>query len=358
MKTFGFAGTAKNTGKTTTALAVLEQSRLSGYKNAITSIGFDGESLDHITGLPKPRYQLIPGELIATARECLEASPVRCKVLVETGIDSVLGVILIAEVLETGLVLLAGPNRESDLRLVLKEFAARGAEFTIIDGALNRIVPLICADGLVLATGAAFNQAAQQIAIHAAAVERIFHLPQTAVKAPDSAILIQYADGNTCSLPGGSLINASNVPPLLPFLTEPITDLSIPGACQPDLLADLIPHLPARVKFHLGSPLKMIASGNALRWSQVLDSINEGNFPIDVLQTLPLLLITVNPFFPHYLQKTGSYQPGFIDRSSLLKEMRRTVKFTPVFDILHSKNDTMKEWFHQHISQHGQEQYA
>lgn len=102
----------------------------------------------------------------------------------------------------------------------------------------------------------------------------------------------------------------------------------------------------------------MIASGNALRWSQVLDSINEGNFPIDVLQTLPLLLITVNPFYPQYLQKTGSYQSGFIDRISLLKEMRRTVKFTPVFDILHSKNDTMKEWFHQHISQHGQEQYA
>ncbi len=222
MKTFGFAGTAKNTGKTTTALAVLEQSRLSGNKNAITSIGYDGESLDHITGLPKPRYQLLPGELIATSRECLEASPARCKVLVETGIDTVLGAILIAEVQQAGLVLLAGPNRESDLRLVLKEFAALGAEFTIVDGALNRIVPLICADGLVLATGAAFNQDAQQIAIHAAAVERIFHLPQSAAKAPDSVILIQYADGSTCTLPGGSLINASNVPPLLPFLTEPM----------------------------------------------------------------------------------------------------------------------------------------
>ena len=358
MKTIGFAGTAKNTGKTTSALAILEQSRLSGRKNALTSIGFDGESLDHITGLPKPRYELLPGELIATSRECLQASPARCKMLADTGIETVLGTILIAEVQEAGLVLLAGPNRESDLRLVQAEFASRGAQFTIVDGALNRIVPLICTDGLILATGAAFNRDAHKIAIHAAAIERIFYLPQAAVEAPDGAILMQYGDGSTRTLPGGSLINASNISALLSFLTMPCTDLSIPGACQPDLLADLLPYLPAKIKLHLGSPLKMIASGDALRWSQVLEKIDEKNFSIDVLQTLPLLMFTANPFYPHYLQKNGSYQPGFIDHVYLLEEMHKSLQFTPVYDMLHSQNGTMKAWFHQHIFQQGSEQYA
>ena len=358
MKTIGFAGTAKNTGKTTSALAILEQSRLSGYKNALTSIGFDGESLDHITGLPKPRYQLLPGELIATARECLQASPARCEVLAETDIETILGPVIIAEVKEAGLVLLAGPNRESDLRLVLGKFASYSAQFTIADGALNRIVPLICTDGLVIATGAAFNQDAHQIAIHAAAIERIFHLPQAVIEAPDGVITIQYADGSTRTLPGGSLINASNLPALLPFLTEKCTDLSIPGACRPDLLTDLIPSLPAGTKIHLGSPLKMLASGDALCWSQVLDRIKHKNLPINVMQTLPLLLFTVNPFYPQYLQKNGSYQSGFIDRLRLLEEMHRMVQFTPVFDILQSQNSTIDAWFHQHIFQQGSEQYA
>jgi hypothetical protein len=358
MKTFGFAGTAKNTGKTTTALAVLEQSRLSGYKNAITSIGYDGESLDHITGLPKPRYELLPGELIATASECLQASPARCKVLVETGIETVLGPIIIAEVQEAGLVLLAGPNRESDLRLVLAEYAARGAQFTIVDGALNRIVPLTCTDGLILSTGAAFNQDAKQVAAHAAAVERVFRLPQADGTSPDGAITIRYPDGNTIEFPGGSLINVSDIPSLKQALAVPCTDLSIPGACQPDLLADLMPPLPAGTNIHLGSPLKMIASGNALLWSQVLDLADQNDISIDVLQTLPLLLVTANPFFPQYLQKNGSYQPAFINHGWLLKELNKSVQFTPVFDILQSQKGTMKAWFHQHISQNRSEQYA
>ena len=277
MKTLGFAGTAKNTGKTTTALAVLEQSRQVGNRNALTSIGYDGESLDHITGLPKPRYEMLPGELIATARECLEASPARCRILVETGIETILGTILIAEVQKSGLVLLAGPNRESDLRLVLKQFATLGAQFTIVDGAFNRIVPLICTDGLILSTGAAFKQETTHIATHAAAIEQIFRLPQAETTAPDGVITIHYKDGTTNTIPGGSLISSGTLNQLEILLKEPCTHIIIPGACQPDLLAELIPFTPAiptRTKIHLGSPLKMIASGDALLWTYVLALAN------------------------------------------------------------------------------------
>jgi molybdopterin-guanine dinucleotide biosynthesis protein len=52
MLSLGVLGTAKNTGKTTTLNALLKC--LSEKLLALTSIGFDGEDLDHITCLPKP----------------------------------------------------------------------------------------------------------------------------------------------------------------------------------------------------------------------------------------------------------------------------------------------------------------
>ena len=345
MKIFGFAGTAKNTGKTTTALAVLEQSRLAGFKNAITSIGYDGESLDHITGLPKPRYQLLPGELIATARECLEDSPARCKVLLETNIETVLGTILIAEVQEAGLVLLAGPNRESDLRFVLQEFATLGVEFAIVDGALNRIVPLICTDGLIFSTGAAFKQKAAQIAVHAAAIECIFRLPQAETTLSRGEIVIRYKNGTTNTLPGGSLISSDTIKQLGSLLTKSCTDITIPGACQPKLLAEIIPAIPDGTNIHLGSPLKMIASGDALFWTHILSLANGKNIIIDMLETLPLLLFTINPFYTQYLQKNGIYQAAYIDAKHLLEIMRENVHHTPVFDTMQPIESTIKSWF-------------
>ncbi|NTU75981.1 MAG: hypothetical protein HGA86_07660, partial [Anaerolineaceae bacterium] len=91
MRIIGFAGTAKNTGKTTAALTLLELARTAGLTPALTSIGFDGESLDHVTGLPKPRYLLHPGDLLATAETCLAHSSARFEVLQETDIHTILG---------------------------------------------------------------------------------------------------------------------------------------------------------------------------------------------------------------------------------------------------------------------------
>jgi len=350
MKSFGFAGTAKNTGKTTTALAVLDHSRQAGLRCALTSIGYDGESLDHVTGLPKPRYELQPGELIATARECLEASPASCKVLAETSVETVLGSILIAEVVAPGLVLLAGPNRESDLRLILNEFSSLGAQLTIVDGALNRMVPLICTDGLFLSTGAAYNQDAAQIAVHAASLEQIFRLPRAKGSAPDGEIAFQYKAGKEHILPGGSLISDDTLDRISALPMETCTEIVIPGACQPELLAKLIPVLPDGVLIHLGSPLKMIASGNPLLWTHILALANGKNIIIDVLQTLPLLFFTVNPFYPQYSQKNGTYQPAYIDANRLLKKMQENVHFTPIFDIMQPTQGTIKSWFELNIS--------
>jgi len=51
----GIAGTAKNTGKTTTTSAILDELYNMEIPIGLTSIGYDGEEIDNITRLPKPR---------------------------------------------------------------------------------------------------------------------------------------------------------------------------------------------------------------------------------------------------------------------------------------------------------------
>ncbi|MBA7549071.1 hypothetical protein ES705_41544 [subsurface metagenome] len=54
-KVLGILGTAKNTGKTTTTSTLLKIANNRNLSVGITSIGYDGEDVDNITGLPKPR---------------------------------------------------------------------------------------------------------------------------------------------------------------------------------------------------------------------------------------------------------------------------------------------------------------
>ena len=71
-----FLGLAKNAGKTTALTAVLAELHRSGVRAAATSAGRDGEEFDAITGEPKPRFRVFPGQLVASARSTFEAADV------------------------------------------------------------------------------------------------------------------------------------------------------------------------------------------------------------------------------------------------------------------------------------------
>jgi hypothetical protein len=69
-------GLAKNVGKTTTTNHLLE-TLLGGelYRAeelALTSLGLDGEAIDALTGLPKPRYVPQAGLIVATTADLLD----------------------------------------------------------------------------------------------------------------------------------------------------------------------------------------------------------------------------------------------------------------------------------------------
>ena len=55
---------------------------------------------------------------------------------------------------------------------------------------------------------------------------------------------------------------------------------------------------------------------------------------ISFITPIPLHFITVNPFYPKHLQKSGEYVPGYVDKQELLQTARSRITTTLVLDIL------------------------
>ncbi len=152
MLSLGVLGTAKNTGKTTTLNALL--TCLSKKLLALTSIGFDGEDLDHITGLPKPKVLVEEGSFVVTSEEAAKHSTARLHLLRRFDIRTALGSICLYRVRGSGTVVLVGPYSSEDL-LTIKEVLEKDmVEVFLIDGAINRIVPFQHSNFVILAVGA------------------------------------------------------------------------------------------------------------------------------------------------------------------------------------------------------------
>ncbi|MDX9863718.1 MAG: hypothetical protein RBT34_02820 [Anaerolineaceae bacterium] len=115
---------------------------------------------------------------------------------------------------------------------------------------------------------------------------------------------------------------------------------------------NILPEPSPGTSIHCGSPLKMIVREDALRWLQMPDLAGKQHIA-NVLQTLPVFLITANPFYPRCLRKNNNYQPAFIHRERLMKELQRCVQHTPFFDIFPAQNGTMEAWIQQHLFQQG-----
>jgi hypothetical protein len=336
MRILGFAGTAKNTGKTTTALQILDLSRQAGLQNALTSIGYDGENLDHVTGLPKPRYLLSPGDLMATADSCLQLGTAAYKIIETTPIRTILGQIVIARVTRAGYGVLAGPNRSTDLLRVYEIFSRLQSDLVIADGALNRLVPLISTDGLVLSTGAALDERIPVVADHAAMLVELMHSPLWKGPAQSThAISLGWDHHDTIHLSVGSLLTAEIVLEAVHFSPRSPQRLSIPGACGPKLLIQLL----ANPKFNelnqiiLADPLKAIASGTPQSWMEVKQELERRQGQLFVERLVPVHLLTVNPFFPRFYANSWQYEAGEVDKIELLSAVRQKVQSIPVVDI-------------------------
>ncbi|MCL6631937.1 MAG: hypothetical protein K6T63_04815 [Alicyclobacillus herbarius] len=176
-----FIGASKHAGKTTALNAFVAAAADLGLSLGLTSIGFDGEATDALSGIGKPRIWAPAGTLVASADAALAASSARLEYLEELPISTPLGPVLVARVLADGYVVLAGVRRRRDVALALTVLTRHGSELMLVDGAFARIAAASpgLIDAVVVAVGAVLGGGPEQVAQQAMGFLQRFRLPET-----------------------------------------------------------------------------------------------------------------------------------------------------------------------------------
>ncbi len=152
-----FLGLAKNVGKTTALVAVLEELHRSGVPAGVTSAGRDGEIFDAITGEPKPRFRLHRGQLLASAASTLAAASFASTRIGALPFSTRFGPIEIRRADGAGEIEMIGPSTASQTAAAAAALEEAGARLVLLDGAIGRRA-FACArvaDAIVLAAGLA-----------------------------------------------------------------------------------------------------------------------------------------------------------------------------------------------------------
>ncbi len=342
-KTIGIAGTAKNTGKTTTTISLLDYFNAKEITIGLTSIGYDGETIDNVTGLPKPRLFVRRGLLIVTAERCLQASTAKVKVLENLGIATPLGKLVCAVVEREGLIVTAGPNQSHHLKTVREILFRYGAQLIIVDGALGRIAPMVETDGFIMATGASYKLDSFELAMHAHYLAEICNYPQNAKNLISDPAIERLLDnkntvvwnrfGEIVAEANNSLLNSEQ---LRPFenLASAAVGLYCPGLITTQCLQKLIKiPFPKEMTCIFADPIKLIVGNNLMVTHDFLTKLQLEGSIVGYRHVLPLMAITVNPFYPIYRYITDNYESAYIEKEQLLEQVSSYAN-VPVFDIV------------------------
>jgi len=327
----GIAGTAKNTGKTTTLSALLDEIKKDGNITlALTSIGYDGETIDNVTGLPKPRVEVWEGCITAIAERCIPHSSAQLKPLAATDIMTALGRIIIAEVVTSGKIVLAGPNSSGSLRKVLGIFGQIGITLAVVDGALSRVAPMSEADAIILATGAARNTDIDALALETKHIIDIFTTPTV------------EPTGTCVRIP--SVLSDTGYELLLSSL-ETSDTVMINGICS-DIYLTKLTKQPLDLhgkKLIFPDPVKILISGSVNQIYASLNTLTTSGAHFGVARSIKPLAVTINPFYPRLRYNSKGYDPAYVDRELLYKSISAHVNI-PCFDVVqHGGNGLLKE---------------
>lgn len=318
IKRLSLIGLSKNVGKTTTSNYLLKtlvaEQLYRAEELALTSLGLDGEAIDALTGLPKPRYIPQEGLLVATTVDLLregEARGVEAERLLQLPGRTALGPVVIARVRHAGQLAIAGPVQLREVRFALERFSAYGARLSIIDGAINRLgaaTPAVT-DACVLCTGTSAGATPESVARRTAdvlarltiAVSRWSNayrnsLPRARLLAfspPDTAsAAICQLDSTEPSAEAAWIAGRMSRRPEVVFLLH--------GAFTEELARALLSQLtttPAACAAELivGDGTKVFCH------SAVLQQLAARGFTVRVAETIHVLALTINPYTPEYV---------------------------------------------------------
>lgn len=319
-KVIAIIGLEKNTGKTETLNFIVKhvspQKRL-----ALTSIGTDGEEKDLVFGTFKPSVYVDYGFVYTTTELFFKKRTVLSEIIHVSHQHTPTGRVIIAKALEPGKVVLSGPPTaawmEETVRL-LKEYS----DIVIIDGALSRFsqaTPFI-ADGIVLATGAAYSLDKREIVKHTRYIYSLCQLPEVSMEDKEKLVLATtvhiFQSSNWKDLGIESALQLSKV--FETSLDEGVKKIYIPGALTDNVL-----------RFVSTKSVNEIIVRDFTKIFVSYENYIKYKPTIRVLKRASIIGITVNPFSP----------VGYVLNSpEIIEELKKHVD-VPVIDV---KLETVK----------------
>jgi len=322
-RSLSISGMCKNAGKTT-ALNSLIRSVPDSETLALTSIGWDGEREDIVTGTQKPGIYIREGSLFATADGLLRHCDVTKEILEATNISTPLGEVVLLRALSDGNVQLAGPSMVMQLVGLSRLFREHGAGRVIIDGAVGRktLCSRILAEATVLCTGASFSRNMDEVVAETA---HVCNLLMTA-EVPEPNTLID-PDSHTDKTRPSKYILLGQEKILLPDgtdlaavlkQTEEPRLLYVEGAVTDSMLDPVLrARLPEGLTIATRDASRLLLSADTLR------KLKTQKCNLGVLEGINLAAVTVNPF--------SAYGNHF-DKSEFINKMAAAVP-VPVVDV-------------------------
>lgn len=334
----GIAGTAKNTGKTTTLNASVRILRRQGQRLALTSIGYDGEDLDTITGLPKPRVFVEKGDLVATALPLMLASRAAFRDRQDTGVMSALGPVYIGIAASQGKVVLAGATSTEGISPVLEAIGNERVVF--LDGALSRLSPMVLATHLIIATGAARYQYAGFVSQEMEILSQVLSLPVYEGPPYDAS----YRGGLYEAEQVGGAIGSLSADPAYVVV-------NLPGAVNPGLLARLFSGLGPKaggLTLVFSHPVHLLLSGDSGLWPGTIREAERLGVRLAVERSSVFLGFTVSPYVPRFDPSTREYAVSYVAPRPFLDEIRRRTEI-PCTDVILEGSGALENWLRKAI---------
>jgi hypothetical protein len=330
----GVAGTAKNTGKTTTLSALIDEAHRRGRLPGVTGIGYDGEERDNVTLLPKPRITVHPGMVVTTSEQCLPGSTARLRIVHDTGYRTALGAVLVCHVEEGGLVVVAGPNKTADLSAVARQMSSLGVADLLVDGSLNRIAPMVVADRVVFATGGSRSTDAATLSAEIQGIGQIF---RAGAAPPEFAAvngLYLRAKELSVQVPASAVLGAREIGKMLERMPAGLSSIVLPGLITMDGLGVVCDRLEGGegkgVTVVFDDPYKLLLAGEPARVAGMLGWLHELGAEVRYRRPATLAAITFNPYYPAFDGTT--YRAAHLD-DAIRRAVLDTAMTTPVVDV-------------------------
>ncbi|MBT9164646.1 MAG: hypothetical protein DDT23_00650 [candidate division WS2 bacterium] len=333
-------GLAKNTGKTTTLKKIISELQEKGVAFLLTGIGYDGESFDLITGLPKPRFHLEKGNYLLTSTGLNTQNSGTYDVIQEFDLTNPLGNIVLGEIKESGYFLLAGPNKGPDLERAIGSIQLNPNPLTLIDGAINRLAPLSVSTKLILALGASYSTNLDYLSQTAQALQHLFS--PTFVSAPKVNIsphLYFKDEEGVKTYPFTSLFTINTLDKIVKEIKGKIKELFVPGVVSSSIFEKINPYFDKEAIFWLKNPFVLLATNSAIYWKE---AFSKAKVRVCFYQAPQLIAFTLNPFYPYY--EGGKFLPRYLSPESLMEKISASVDI-PVFDVVKNPEKKLSELF-------------